>query len=148
IFGDKLLPIKPSIALDKGEFRKNISLLFGTCNDEGSGFVSNLGFSELSASSPDDSLNLSKARLLIQLIFQVMKVSYAKDIVDFYTKHLTDADGVKLKHAVANAFGDYHLTCPTIKFGSKLSTNSRAYAYKLTFSTRDNWTGVQHGDDI
>ncbi|CAG2181674.1 unnamed protein product [Oppiella nova] len=121
IFGEDLLPIKPSIVLEKGEFNKNISLLFGTCNDEGSGFVSSFGFKDLSSSSPNSSMNLEKAHFMIELLFGVMKVSYGKEVADFYTKGLTDNDGYELKKAVSNAFGDYQLTCPTIRFGAHLA---------------------------
>ncbi|XP_054159712.1 acetylcholinesterase-1-like [Oppia nitens] len=148
IFGDQFLPLKPEIALKRGDFKKNVDLLFGTCSDEGSGFVSDLGFQDMLPDSPNNSMTVSKSKLFIQLIFSVMKVSNIKKVADFYTKGLKDSDGVMLKKAVANSFGDYQLTCPTISFGSKMVLSGKAYSYKLTFSTRHDWTGVQHGDDI
>jgi carboxylesterase type B len=38
IFGDEVMPIKPSLALKSGDFNKNIDILFGTVRDEGSIF--------------------------------------------------------------------------------------------------------------
>lgn len=127
---------------------QNISLLFGTCRDEGSGFIADFGIEDLSANSPDDSITVNKAKVYIQLIFSTLNISFAKEVADFYTKGLTDKDGLELKHAVANAFGDYQLTCPTIRFGSELAKSAKTYAYRLMFTTRNDWTGVQHSDDV
>ena len=127
---------------------QNISLLFGTCRDEGAGFVTGFGIKDLASDSPDNSINVGKAKVYIQLLFSTLNISFAKEAADFYTKSLTDNDGYLLKHAVADAFGDYQLTCPTIKFGSELAKSANTYAYRLMFTTRKGWTGVEHSDDV
>lgn len=103
---------------------------------------------DLQRDSPDNSMNLSKSKLFIQLMFSALKVPFAKEIADFYTKGLTDSDGLALKHAVADAFGDYQITCPTDTFGLTVAKHAKAYAYRLTFNTRTVWTGVEHSDDL
>jgi hypothetical protein len=67
-------------------FRHNIELLFGTCNDEGSGFVAAGFIPDLKPDSPDSSMTVSKAKLFIQLLFSGLKVPFANDVADFYTK--------------------------------------------------------------
>jgi carboxylesterase type B len=153
IYGDKLQPIRPSLALQNGDFRQDIQILFGTCADEGSGFVAEY-VSDLKANTPPNTMTLSKAKLFIQLLFTGLKVPFAKNVSDFYTANLTDSDGTLLKKAVSNAFGDYQLTCPLVLFGSEFALKSdknKAYAYKLTYSRRNasiDWTGVRHSDEL
>ena len=59
--------------------------------------------------------------------------------------------------AVANAFGDYCLICPTILFGEQLATHAAAskrfYAYRLMqamspiMPNAPKWLGAVHGSD-
>jgi len=122
-------------------------LLFGICNDEGSRFLSGGIIPDLKADNPNNTMSVAKAKLFIQLLFSGMKVSFAKEVADFYTAGLKDTDGVDLKRAVSNAFGDFQITCPAIIYGSAFASKSKAYSYRLTYTTRTDWTGVQHGDD-
>jgi hypothetical protein len=48
--------------------------------------VSNGYIADLKPDSPDSSMTVSKAKLFIQLLFSGLKVPFAKEVADFYTK--------------------------------------------------------------
>jgi carboxylesterase type B len=129
IFGDEVILIKPSLALKEGNFNNNIDILFGTVKDEGSVFTK--GISDMVPSL--NNITVSKAKTAITLLFMLMKQPYASEVAQFYTKGLKDSDEDQLHRAISQSFGDYHLTCPTILFGSAnafKNKNSKSYSYR------------------
>jgi carboxylesterase type B len=150
IFGEEVMPIKPSLALKEGNFNNNIDILFGTVKDEGSIFTK--GILEMVPSLSN--ITVSKAKTAITLLFMLMKQPYASEVAQFYTKGLKDSDEDQLHKAISQSFGDYHLTCPTILFGSAIAfknKNNKSYSYRMSLKPSLpilNCEGVCHGDDI
>src|SRR5581483_4827327 len=80
-------------------------------------------------------------------------------IADFYLKGLNDDNKKELFKAVADGYGDSHLTCPTVLFGqftAKWIKNNNLYSYMLSHSSPHNYIGkdlqdvygVTHSDDL
>ena len=61
---------------------------------------------------------------------------------------------VLCRRAITDAFGDYHLVCPTILFGQQMAISmphQKYYSYRLTHQSTygcRGWKGVCHGEDI
>jgi carboxylesterase type B len=153
IYGDELMPMKPSEALKGGHFNQNVELLFGLVKDEGSIFVDEI----LSTIAPNKHINitLSKAKSYISLMFMILNETNSAKVANFYTAGLKDTDSDKLLESLSNSFGDYQLTCPTVLFGAAFAKSEKAYSYKLThfptihaFPGCHGWMGVCHADDV
>jgi len=157
VYGEDLLPISPKEALAKGKFNQNIDFMFGTVSEEGALFVESI-FPALSPEEKEPTITVSKAKAYIKLMFLMFKENYGDLVADFYVDGLKDNEKDKLRQAVGYSFGDYHLTCPTVLFGSayaQWSKANKAYAYRLThpptipvFPLCHGWMGVCHGDDV
>lgn len=62
------------------------------------------------------------------------------------------------RQTLADAFGDYHITCPTVLFGQyygRFTKADRVFAYRVVqppsipvFLKCHGWMGVCHGDDV
>jgi carboxylesterase type B len=107
IYGDELMPMKPSEALKGGHFNQNVELLFGLVKDEGSIFVEEI----LDVISPTahENITVPLAKTYISLMFIVLKESNASKVADFYTAGLKDTDHDKLFQALSNSFGDFQV---------------------------------------
>jgi len=107
IYGDEVMPMKPSEALKGGHFNQNVELLFGLVKDEGSIFVGEI----LSVIAPgaQENITVSKAKSYISLMFTVLHETNASKVADFYTAGLKDTETDKLLEALSNSFGDYQV---------------------------------------
>lgn len=99
IYGEALLPTKPSHALKEGKFNRNLDVLFGTVSEEGALFVESIFPAQLDPAIPRENVTLTvaQAKLLIGIMFQMFKESYGDEVADFYTKGLKedDKDGIR-----------------------------------------------------
>jgi carboxylesterase type B len=158
VYGEDLLPIKPYEALEKGKFSQNVDLMFGTVKEEGSLFVESI-FPALSPDEKNPTITASKAKQYITLMFLMFKEKYGDAVADFYvtSQGLKDNEKDELRQAVGRAFGDYHITCPTVLYGEAFALHNktnRVYAYRVTHRPAisvlplcHGWMGVCHGDD-
>lgn len=87
IYGDDLLPVKPSKAFANGKFNLNFDLLYGTSKDEGADFVS-LFAPEGSSSSSSARLTVESVRETLRWMMLFYGESYGDEVANFYT---TDA---------------------------------------------------------
>lgn len=160
IWGEALMPIKPAEALKTGQFNRNLDLMFGTVSVEGALFVEQLFPAQLDPDVPLENVTFTvdQAKFLIGFMFQLFKENYGVEVADFYTNGLKESDKDAVRKAVGDAFGDYHITCPTVLFGQEyghLTKADRVYAYRVVqppsipvFLTCHGWMGVCHGDDV
>ncbi|CAG2180813.1 unnamed protein product, partial [Oppiella nova] len=159
IYGEELMPIKASDALQNGDFNKDIDLLFGTVSEEGALFVESMFEDKLSPDIKNPPINVTICNQVIT--FMVMAfgetMDYGKEVADFYLKGLKDDEFDKLRQAVGYGFGDYHIACPTVLFGREFALHGKgkAYAFRLTypptipvFQMCKGWMGDCHGDDV
>ncbi|KAH9402134.1 hypothetical protein TYRP_016708 [Tyrophagus putrescentiae] len=157
VYGDENLPTMPGIALKEGKFNRNIDVLYGVSDREGSYFAAQALPKLLS-----DHANLTVASTradIADLVTKIWKKDYAKEVVDFYTGDLVNCLKVseeELKIIYSNVWGDYILTCPTILFAQQLAEHSppgnRYYSYRLMNGLHgkipaQKWMGVMHGQD-
>lgn len=157
VYGDENLPTMPGIALKEGKFNRNIDVLYGVSDREGSYFAAQALPKLLS-----DHANLTVASTradIADLVTKIWKKDYAKEVVDFYTGDLVNCLKVseeELKIIYSNVWGDYILTCPTILFTQQLAEHSppgnRYYSYRLMNGLHgkipaQKWMGVMHGQD-
>ncbi|CAG2102857.1 unnamed protein product [Medioppia subpectinata] len=160
IWGEELMPIDPKLALQNGDFNKEIDLMFGTVSEEGALFVEALFRDKLNPDIVNPPINVTISHQIIQFMYMAFKESMQMGgvVADFYLKGLKDNDFDKLRQAIGYGFGDYHLTCPTVLFGQEFarhSTGNKVYAFRQTFPPAipvfpecRGWMGVCHGDDV
>jgi carboxylesterase type B len=156
--GDEFLPDKPSQTLKNDKFR-HIDVLFGNVKDEGSFAV--VKFKGLDPRKGKVNVTLLEARNDIKAVAAGFGLNNTDEVADYYLHGVTDKaeDMDKKAIAVGAVYGDFHLKCTTVLFGSsvgKFSKGKNAYAYQLTLppshsilcrSPKD-WTGVCHADDL
>ncbi|KAH9387905.1 hypothetical protein TYRP_009105 [Tyrophagus putrescentiae] len=162
VYGEPLLPTKPSVALKEGKFNRNLDLLFGTVSEEGALFVESLFPAQLDPDLPraNVTITVAQAKFIISLMFQIFKEdAIREEVAEFYTKGLKEEDKDAIRQAVAYAFGDFHIACPTVLFGEyygRFTAADRVYAYRVVqppaipvfLKCRNSWMGVCHGDDV
>lgn len=108
IWGDALLPVKPSEALKAGKFNRNLDLMFGTVSEEGALFVESIFPNQLDPDVPlkNVTITVDQAKFLIGFMFQMFKENYGQEVADFYTK------GVDNSNKDAVRLVTLHLACP------------------------------------
>jgi carboxylesterase type B len=154
------MPDSPALALKDGKFNRNLDLMFGTVSVEGALFVESLFPLQLDPDLPPENVTITvdQAKVLIGFMFQLFKENYGQEVADFYTKDLKESDKDGIRKAVGDAFGDYHITCPTVLFGEMyghITKADRVFAYRVVqppsipvFLNCHGWMGVCHGDDV
>nr|XP_027201000.1 cholinesterase-like [Dermatophagoides pteronyssinus] len=160
IYGETLMPISPNKALETKQFNP-IDIMFGVNRNEGSSFVKRY-FSAVQPDIKHPNMTLSKAKALIWLMMMVFEKSNqtAQKITNFYMKQLNDKSNMDdIRIIIADAFGDYHLVCPTMLFGEYFSRGLNSsintfYSYRLILPLSNGplsckgWEGVCHGEDV
>lgn len=149
IYGDDLLPLKPSRALKEGKFNLNYDLLFGTTKDEGADYVS-LFVPE------GTNLTLESARESLKWMMRFYGRTDGDEVAAFYTEHLNEtATHSELKEMIAQAWADWTIVCPTILFAetyAKKATGRFYYSYRLdqpfSYPVYFSSPNVQHGQDL
>ena len=154
--GDEVMPLRPIDALKTGKVN-HIDLMFGTTRNEGSGFVAGV-LPGLSPDIKEDTITVQQVKSMIKLLFMMFKVDKTEEIVEYYTRHFTNETKAELlKLAVSDAFGDYHLICPTVLFGeafAKATPANTHYSYRLMLPLTmpvmgcKGWMGVCHAEDV
>ncbi|KAH9403515.1 hypothetical protein TYRP_015410 [Tyrophagus putrescentiae] len=149
------MPVRPVEALKTGKVN-DVDLMFGTTRNEGSAFVAKI----LPLLNPDTTgkdLHIAQVKSMIKLMFLMFSEPHYAEVVEYYTKGLNESDKTALRLAVSDAFGDYHLICPTVLYGeqfAKVTPTRRHYAYKVSLPTSigimgcRGWMGVCHGEDV
>ena len=94
IWGEALIPVKPSEALKSGLFNRNLDLMFGTVSEEGALFVESLFPAQLDPDIPKANVTITttQANVLINLMFGLFKEPYSQEVADFYTKDVKNED--------------------------------------------------------
>lgn len=95
VYGEPLLPTKPSVALKEGKFNRNLDLLFGTVSEEGALFVESLFPAQLDPDLPraNVTITVAQAKFIISLMFQIFKEdAIREEVAEFYTKGLKEED--------------------------------------------------------
>ena len=163
IIDKDFLPERPLQMLQRGDFKKNINLLVGTVEDEGSFILSfyvdpnkynrlspqNLTFSEA---------NSEMTRISSKLLSK-MPVNGA-EVAKLYFEGLSDKSSMNLlRRTIGIAVGDFLLACPAIHFSKTLyesDPSSKVYQYYFTSklgkrtakAVCSEWMGACHCDDI
>lgn len=155
IYGDEFLPRKPSEMLRIGDFKKNVNLLIGTTEDEGSYLLtSSIDPIKYSLKSPS---NLTKAEAKQELknifsrFFPETKINF-EEVFKLYISNLAENNYDLIRRSIGIVLGDYIRTCPTILFAKQLFSgdriNSKVYQYLWSAKYHNSWHGADHGSDV
>jgi carboxylesterase type B len=155
IYGDEFLPQKPIDMIRSGNYKKNVNLLMGTTDDEGSLLLTFMvNRTKFSISDPEN-ITKSEAKEFLDSIFtKVFPIDSIKveDIYNLYISQLSEDNFDAIRRSLGVALGDYALTCPTIQFGKLLfsgdSNNSRVYHYLWSAKYDKTWHGADHGSEV
>lgn len=156
IYPESLLPQVPEKELLN--FDRELDLLFGVTANEGATFVRAL-LPSVDTNGRGDLNKVKQALLLLSLVF---KLSNPAQVAEFYTRHLTaNSSSLEMENALADAFGDFHLVCPTMLFGEavarqhhKHGKHHNYYSYRFMETINMNILGckpeygVCHGVDV
>ncbi|KAL7668482.1 hypothetical protein ACOME3_009184 [Neoechinorhynchus agilis] len=162
-----MIPNTPEILLKQGRF-KRIPLLAGTNRDEGTYFNAYISTSRninLSASTPVFPSHQLIRTLLEESVFTNFPIEpwTSPSIVydSIYSKYVRmDAASNDTINAlqIGRAAGDFHFSCPTIKFSDYLSNQGSPvffyfFSHCLSYRGRSveawpKWMGVLHADEI
>ncbi|XP_054155066.1 cholinesterase 1-like [Oppia nitens] len=157
IYGDQFLPKSPSEMLNSGDFKRNVNLLIGTTDDEGSNILSTtVDTKKYSIVSPQN-LTKSEAKLELKNIFRRffphLYVS-ADDIYRLYISHIPENDFSLIRQGIGRALGDYITTCPALLFAKQLASigtinSTHVYQYKWSVKYESqSWHGSDYGLDL
>lgn len=157
-YGDDVMPERPAHALKNGKFNKDIDILFGVVEDEGSIFYKPVlkDWRKFDPGRRFDDLTVNKTKDYIEEVLEFAGVDSdtIRAAQESYTQRLKDGDG--LRAATMRAFGEAFLTCPTVRFGDAYAKMSRgnAYSYRTVQKPKGpsvesckGWMGVCHGVD-
>ncbi|KAH9408269.1 hypothetical protein TYRP_011940 [Tyrophagus putrescentiae] len=156
VWGDELLPSKPSAALTTGQFNP-VDFVYGVTRDEGTFFLL-MFFPELAKAN----LTAQSAKEYIgRLMTLYGRAAHSQTIADYYIDKLQNPSQDDFKAAISAVWGDMILVCPSIIFGEELARrlppSNRVYAYRLMQPVPENmvpgfhippWMGVSHGQDV
>jgi len=149
------LPQKPIDMIRSGNYKKNVNILMGTTDDEGSLLLTFLANrTKFSISNPEN-ITKSEAKEILDSIFtKFLPIDSIKveDIYNLYISQLPEDNFDAIRRSLGVAFGDFILTCPTIQFGKLLfngdSNNSRVYQYLWSAKYHKTWHGADHGSEV
>ena len=155
------LPDRPLKMLEQGDFKKNVNLLVGTAEDEGS-FV--LGFYVDQVKYAKDSppnITFSEAYSELSRISSTLvskKPIDGESVSKLYFSGLSDSNSPDLlRRTIGIAVGDFLLGCPALQFARTLfesDKNSKVFQYYFTSKLGEpkllcsEWMGACHVDDI
>ncbi|CAG2107546.1 unnamed protein product [Medioppia subpectinata] len=148
--GTEYLPVSAHQAFQTKQFNKDLELLAGVAQHEGS--------SILSALIPVVPKNITQKEfhdyaLGFDSIFHNLN---ADNITTFYMSSINKSDPEAVKWQLYDLFGDLMITCPTHQFAvnyGQQSAESNVYFYELTYHRTPSkpgpdMFGVTHGDEI
>lgn len=116
IYPESFLPLMPEKKLLS--FDRELDLLFGVTANEGASFVRAL----LPSVDTDGHADLGKLKQGLMLLGMFFKIPNYEKMVEFYTRHLTaNSSSADMENALADAFGDFHIVCPTMLFGEAVA---------------------------
>lgn len=153
IYGDDFMPKSPIESLRDGLFQSNVDIMYGVARDEGTYFIWKI-FPEMA--KDDVVITVEKARQsIVHLMNNIFNQTFGDEVASFYLNHLKEPSQDELKLAIAQAWGDYQMVCPTILFGeeyAKHRPNGHYYSYRMMqmFPFLENipsWIGVGHAQD-
>jgi acetylcholinesterase len=159
----QFLPKKPLSMLKSGDYKKNLSLLIGTTEDEGSFVltfgVDNIKYNEFSPQNLTYSEAYDELKRIASVLTSKIPIN-GEDVAKLYFTGLSDNNDFDLlRRTIGIAIGDYLLGCPTIQFAKTLfkndRKNSKVYQYYYNSKLGDpqklicsKWMGACHCDDI
>ncbi|CAG2178073.1 unnamed protein product, partial [Oppiella nova] len=160
------LPKKPHEMLISGDFRKDMNLMIGNCEDEGSNvlmlFASNLGEDPKKYDTHNPTpITYTEAYNTTKNLFSSLALKpriNGEDVAKLYFTGLSDKTSQDVvRRSIGYAFGDYAMTCPTISFAKSLyKTDPKSNVYQYYFNSKISdwnplcgpWMGVCHTNDV
>jgi acetylcholinesterase len=163
VIDGQFLPKKPLSILISGDYKKNMNLLVGTVEDEGSYLltrsVNNIKYDYFSPQNLTFSEAYDELKQIVSGLISEIPIN-GEDVAKLYFTGLSDNNDFDLlRRTIGIAIGDYLLGCPTIKFAKTLfkndRKNSKVYQYYYNSKLGDpqklicsKWMGACHGNDI
>lgn len=92
IYGDTLLPIKPSQAINQKKWNEGLDVMFGTVSEEGALFVESLFPERLDPAIKEPELSVDAVKKIIELLYMTFRESYGIEVAEFYAKDLKEKD--------------------------------------------------------
>ncbi|CAG2108106.1 unnamed protein product [Medioppia subpectinata] len=158
-YGDQFLPERPLDMLEKKNFKKDMSLLATTCEDEGGLFLPR--HVKIDYFIPHSEIKLSKEEA-IEILKNISKQIKSDIPVNveagarLYMSSLPSHDSELLLRTIGIAMGDFLLVCPTKQFAKAVfsdgQTNNKVYEYHYTSAAKptpgkhycSKWMGACH----
>jgi carboxylesterase type B len=162
IVDGNFLPEMPLNMLKNGDYKKNVNLLIGTVEDEGSFalgmIVDPVKYSHTTPHNLTYNEAYNELRRLSSNLVSKQPVN-GNDVAKLYFTGLSvNNDYDLLRRTIGIAIGDFALGCPTIQFAKTLYSNDRhnsnVYQYYYTSKLGKEklycakWMGACHADDI
>jgi carboxylesterase type B len=125
----QFLPKKPFSMLKSGDYKKNLNLLIGTTEDEGSFLlpfeVDNIKYNAFSPQNLTFSEAYDELKRITSILPSKIPIN-GEDVAKLYFTGLSDNNDFDLlRCTIGIAIGDYLLGCPNIQFAKTLFKNDR-----------------------
>jgi len=155
VYGDEFLPRKVSQMFKAGDCKKDVNVLMGTTDDEGSFILSFLIDPKNFSLSNPINMSKSEAKQFLKFVlprFFPRAMINSEDVYNLYISQLPEDNYDAIRRSIGVALGDYLLTCPTIEFGKLLlngdPNRSKVYQYLWTAKYVNTWHGADHGMEV
>jgi carboxylesterase type B len=161
VIDGQFLPKRPLEMLKSGDYKKNVNLMIGSTQDEGS-FVLPWKMDPIKYHpiSPQN-LTYSEAYEELKRIASGLRSKIpinGEDVAKLYFTGLSDNNDFDLlRRTIGIAIGDWYIGCPTIQFAKTLFKNDRnSNVYQYYYNSKlgeeklicSKWMGVCHANDI
>ncbi|CAG2168479.1 unnamed protein product, partial [Oppiella nova] len=151
IIGTDILPYSAQVAFEKKEFNRDIELIAGVTELEGSA----MAYFQYPILQTD---NVTKQDFndLVQQNEPTFHNLNVKNISEFYLRDIDDTNSSAIRHQFFSFYGDVLITCPTYLFAKLFAQNTakenNVFFYEWTYGSSDmaidKIMGVTHGADL
>lgn len=152
---DEFLPKSSVDLFREGKFIKDVDVMIGVTEDEGSLFLFSAMHDYFGYFGENEDNIISKLRALglSRRLLASLGQNNSSEIIDYYLKNTKHRIAVEYKKMVANIFGDFQITCNAIFAADFISLKgNQVYFYKFGFrpvtTPMAQWTGAMHTDEL
>jgi carboxylesterase type B len=163
-YGDEFLPKKPKDMLLSGDYKKNLKLMAGFTNDEGSWVLADridpIKYSHKNPSNLTKSQAYEELKTLSHRLITPYHSVNGDDVAKLYLSRLPNNDYDSIRRTMGVALGDFYITCTTMLFAKFLyendKTQTKVYQYYFTAKQSfleaigycSKWQGACHVSDL
>lgn len=150
----EFLPKNPIDLVREGNFRKDIDILFGVAENEGTLFLLIGGPDYLGPYGKKVKVvKKSRALTLSKVATYISGQTDPSRIIDYYMSHIKNRTTSGYLKMVSNILGDFSSFCSTVHYADHVSLKGNSvYFYKFGFRAASTpmaeWVGTTHIDDL